>query len=156
MHALAEKVSQFSGYEWFVSKSRFSSAAWCETVSTFQFKKKKHIPIADICGLVGNGKPDALNSTSPLISDGIKAEYGDDSWHAAIYRRLVENESPILICGASLISRSVLVSGKHEYLSLVHTFYWIGTVLLWCQLVSCFLSRSGSLLLWRRTEESDE
>ena len=65
--------------------------------------------IADICGMVERGN---LHSTVPLVSDGYVANYGEDPWHAAIYRVVTTDREPFLICGATIISSTTLLSGN--------------------------------------------
>ena len=74
------------------------------------FTSSAFFTVTDRCGVVGY-LPSAFDPSSRMVG-GKNATYGDDPWHAAIYRRRrKENKDPLYICGATLVSSTVLVSG---------------------------------------------
>ena len=75
----------------------------------FTEKNYRYLKITDLCGLIETRNN--LHDTVALVSDGYLAKYGDDPWHAAIYRRITADREPLLICGATIITSTVLVSG---------------------------------------------
>lgn len=46
-----------------------------------------------------------------LILDGIEAKYGSAPWNVGVYRKSTKNNFN-MICGGSLISTNLVVSGK--------------------------------------------
>jgi len=55
------------------------------------------------------GRPYTPNQV--LILDGSEAKYGSAPWNVGIYRRSTRNNFN-MICGGSLISTNLVVSGK--------------------------------------------
>lgn len=53
----------------------------------------------------------AVGSGQNLISHGSPEIAGDSPWHVAIYST-AGNKNPLLICGATIISENLIVSGK--------------------------------------------
>lgn len=50
--------------------------------------------------------------TSALINEGTIAKYGEDPWHVAIYRIVKRNSLHILVCGGTLVSPTIVISGE--------------------------------------------
>lgn len=53
----------------------------------------------------------AVGSGQNLISHGSPEIAGDSPWHVAIYST-AGYKNPLLICGATIISENLIVSGK--------------------------------------------
>lgn len=47
-----------------------------------------------------------------LVIFGTAEVAGNSPWHVAIYRTASKNKMPELICGATIISETLIVSGK--------------------------------------------
>ena len=53
-----------------------------------------------------------ISSTTTLISDGKPAVFGDHPWAVAIYKLIPNSDDADLICGGTLISPTLILSGK--------------------------------------------
>ena len=58
----------------------------------------------------------APNESKDLINDAPSAVQGLDPWHVALYRRSSPQDVPTLICGGTIISSSVVLSGTYSLL----------------------------------------
>lgn len=52
-----------------------------------------------------------MSRVVPLIEGGVPEERGEAPWHVAIYKKS-ENSGKTLICGGTVISSNIVLSGK--------------------------------------------
>ena len=54
---------------------------------------------------------------------GVVANYGEDPWNVVIYRDV--GSERILICGGTLVSQTMVISGKHTRIStpIIHVLF---------------------------------
>ena len=64
------------------------------------------------CLWIHDGEQETASRYSSPNKRRIQANFGDDPWHAGIFRRVARDRDPDLICGATIISRTVVISGS--------------------------------------------
>jgi hypothetical protein len=55
------------------------------------------------------------SNSNVLITNGMKAHIGSAPWNAGIYQLNKESSTYDMICGGSLISSNIVISGKKHY-----------------------------------------